>query len=120
MLERWRRFRETHPLTPAGAVIGGGIGVVLLSLVAWASLHRSPNNPSAPGGTQWKCQNGHEFVLTSQQLTEQYGKHQGEGVRCPKCGAPAEREVKCPHCGNVVVPAPGDRNCPVCKQPLSH
>lgn len=118
--ERWSTFRESHPLTPKGMAVGVGIGVVLLATVVWAAVHRSPNNPSAPEGTHWKCQNGHEFVLTSQQLNEELGKHPGEGVRCPKCNAPAEREVKCPHCGNMVVPPPGDRNCPVCKQPLSH
>jgi hypothetical protein len=117
-----RVSRILQPGAASGPVAAAAVagGVLLIGVIVWASLRASPN-PSAPlpDGAPWICKNGHVFTLTGQQLTDHFKNHAEEPVLCPTCGAPADRAVKCPHCGNVVVPGT-DHLCPVCKQPIVH
>jgi len=105
---------------PAVAVVVGG-GVVLIALIAWASL-RKTTPPPAPlaEGAPWICKNGHEFSPTAKQLLD-HKQHPDEPVACPVCGAAADPAVKCPKCGKMVVPGPApDHLCPNCKFPIVH
>lgn len=112
--EYWQKPRNRYATIAVVVVLlAGAVGSS-----AWLTF-RSSGSIAAPSETLWMCSNGHQFTLTARQLSGFYANHYGEAVTCPTCGAPAQRAVKCPHCGNVVAPGT-ERLCPVCKQPLNH
>ena len=118
-LSQYRIFQPGSLSVPAVAGVIGG-GVVVIGLIVWASLHKTLPPPAPlPDGAPWLCKNGHEFTPTGKQLADHFAKQPPEPVLCPVCGAEAERAVKCPHCGHVVVPGP-DHLCPNCKNPILH
>jgi hypothetical protein len=119
MLERlsesefWQKPLNRYATTVVAALLMA----VTVAGSAWLAFRPSAD-PTATGATLWLCKNGHQFTMTARQLDDFYAKHYGAQITCPECGAPARRAITCPHCGNVVAPEPGQRVCPICKQPL--